>query len=336
MSAALTGFLTGMIGGLGENVKNRKDEAREYFNKQMELASRYALKTNEETKAKMAQSRELINKLKGQGVPSDVIKGIANQNPEDLSMFYDTIADMQVRGVKMNEDVYRNLLKVSNEQGEPTASFVGKMKDPLITNAKADPEAFDADPEGSIWATMLGHNAMAKANKQLENTMLGDFSAAELIRNAGSPDEYDAGAAFNFELAGNLDREAEERLREPKEKSPNYYADIASKFIEFQNEELGKARDQIVLGGGDPYAPGAMDRAKAEAQAKAVETMTSWYPEGDVLAAIRPFLSGQTEEAPAPSEAVGDVPRPASKADYDALPSGTVFIDPKGQRRKKP
>ncbi len=46
--------------------------------------------------------------------------------------------------------------------------------------------------------------------------------------------------------------------------------------------------------------------------------------------------SAGTAAAPTPAGGTGDLPRPQSKAEYDALPPGTKFIVPEGKVRVKP
>jgi hypothetical protein len=47
------------------------------------------------------------------------------------------------------------------------------------------------------------------------------------------------------------------------------------------------------------------------------------------------YIPGKSA-APAASSATDGTAQPKSKAEFDALPSGTEYIDPKGQRRRKP
>jgi hypothetical protein len=49
------------------------------------------------------------------------------------------------------------------------------------------------------------------------------------------------------------------------------------------------------------------------------------------------YTPGQQTAAPQEpaAQATGAIAKPTSKAEFDALPSGTEFIDPKGQRRRK-
>jgi hypothetical protein len=103
----------------------------------------------------------------------------------------------------------------------------------------------------------------------------------------------------------------------------------------------------------DPYAAisrwmltlpeGERTRIQQSVQTSQVRPPESVPPQaggalGDALSLIadKLGLSGGGTAAAQPAPNPGNLPAPRSRSEYDALPPGTIFIDPNGQRRRKP
>lgn len=300
MSKFTDSLLVGFLNGTAENIDRRTKEADDYFARNMELAQKYAMSSREQHMQNMQASKQVVGQLAGAGVPEDVIRNIASQNPQDLQQFYAEITEMQAKGVKLSEmgpDIYRKLITVAKEQGTTPANVLAENGEPLANNMKADPDAFRADPEGSIWSTLLGHNAMQQAQRRLEKTMIGGQSASDIIASGGISDDFDTGGGFNYELAGELTREATEERKPPKEKNPKYFADIAKSFIDFSSEEIETRRAEIIRSGADPAS--SESQIKAEAQAIAVQRLLDFgYPMEDIQTSVGTLTSPNVSPAP--------------------------------------
>lgn len=202
-------FMAGFLGQTANNISERKQEAKDYYDRKMELAWEKAHTFRTQNLEKMNGALQIANQMKQIGVPDDIVMAIANQNPDDLSTFYDTIQDMQMKGVQFTEQTYRDMLQVDSEfnpGNENITSLIQKIYQPLIANATADPESFEFDPKGTIWATMMGYNAMDRANQKLAETeVLPGISAQDILSDTGIANTGVLGShavTFNAPAAG--------------------------------------------------------------------------------------------------------------------------------------
>jgi hypothetical protein len=186
------GFLTGFMDTTARNIGERKDEARDYFNKRMQLAFDNAAIYKTKGREKMTAGIATAKQLKAMGVPDTVIMAVANQNPDDLGGLAETIQKMQLEGVDTSsEDFWNELVPLSQEfstNGESVEGLLRRIHQPLTNNIKSDPEGFRADPKGGIWATMMGYNAMERANQKLAQTeIMPGMSAADALYGTNLP-----------------------------------------------------------------------------------------------------------------------------------------------------
>lgn len=219
MSMFSDGFATGFMGNMAQDIKKKKDEADMFFQEQMQLARTRGLKNRDLTKQVIDGHVMTARQLEQMGVPKDLVMSIAKQNPDDMPAVMETIQNLQRDGVKPDESFYRDLIKTSGDFKAPDedfSTFISNLYAPLRANIKSDTEAFNDDPAGGLWATMMGTNAMGMANQRLEDTILTDgMSAADLLRYSDTPTPNTVGAPvvnIDYGIVGESERAAEEAL----------------------------------------------------------------------------------------------------------------------------
>jgi len=184
-SAAIEGFVTGFAGTLAQGIKERKKEARDYFNKQVEFARTTGLENRNRVRQTVDASIAVARQLEQVGVPREVIMAQVNQNPQGLSDFYNQAEKIRASaGKELSADEWKAIYKVAGDfkaPDEDIATFIARTYDP-IANAAASPD-FQNDPEGSLISTMMGFNAMDQARSELARTDIGNgMTADQLIR----------------------------------------------------------------------------------------------------------------------------------------------------------
>src|SRR5688572_27882582 len=107
--------MPGFFRGAGHGIMERNEEAREYYYRKLVYAFDLAHQFRVENRAKMEGALTVGRQLMAIGVPEDVVISIANQNPDDLQNTYDELQKLQLNGVKMDENAYRQLLQVHGE-----------------------------------------------------------------------------------------------------------------------------------------------------------------------------------------------------------------------------
>lgn len=187
--SALEGFITGFAGKLAEDVTKRKDEARDYFNKQVEYARTTGLENRRRVRQTVDVNLGVAQQLEAAGVPRELIMAQVNMNPAGLGDFYNTAekirAEKEARYQRpLTADEWNSIFKVSGDfkaPDEDLATFITRTYDP-ITSAIQSP-AFEDDPEGSLFASMLGLNAMDRARARLGETVVAEgMTADQLVR----------------------------------------------------------------------------------------------------------------------------------------------------------
>jgi hypothetical protein len=187
--SALEGFITGFAGKLAEDVTKRKDEARDYFNKQVEYARTTGLENRRRVRQTVDANLGIAQQLEAAGVPRELIMAQVNMNPAGLGDFYNTAekirAEKEARYQRpLTADEWNSIFKVSGDfkaPDEDLATFITRTYDP-ITSAIQSP-TFEDDPEGSLFASMLGLNAMDRARARLGETVIAEgMTADQLIR----------------------------------------------------------------------------------------------------------------------------------------------------------
>ncbi len=317
------GFALGFLDSTNEGIEKRKNAAQEYLDKSMATALKYSQSSRGQNKELEEQARQSLGKLRGAGVPDDVIKSISGQNPDELDNFYSQIADMQAKGVKMTPEIYRGLIKVSKEQGTNPTELIRNNKEPLANNMKADPEGFDLDSVGGIWSTLMGYNAMERANAKLENTQMGDKTAADWIRG-GEEDTptFDTGAVLDYEKAGDLVKEANAKDTSLK---PDDLVELRKEHTKIADGIMEDWKSKAIKSGkADMIRNPELRKMAEDAATKQLETMG--YSSEDINKAI--------SSTDMPTES----PEQPSDGDESSLlsPPSPIESRPVGERRKSP
>lgn len=199
------GFVQGLAGQLSTDINTRRQEAKDFFNKQVEIARTTGLENRRRVRNAVSNSVSTARQLNQMGVPKDIIMAVANQNPEDLGTFYEQISRAQAAGIETDEEFFRSFVEVGGSFQAPDEdfqTFFTRMYDPVISNAEANPEAFNSDKKGGIFASMFGLNAMENANAKLGRTEIVDGLTAEQLLQYGDdavPNKVGGDAVVTFD-----------------------------------------------------------------------------------------------------------------------------------------
>lgn len=214
---AIEGFVTGFAGTLAPLILERKKEARDYFNKQVEYARTTGLENRNRAKAAADANLSVARQLEQVGVPRDVVMAQINQNPEGLADFYQNVDKINIQRAEkgmppMSADEWKSLYKVSGNfkaPDEDLATFVSKTYDP-IANAATSP-SFSDNPEGSFWSSMMGFSAMDEARAELGQTTIAEgLTADQLIRYGDVKPQRVGGEAIVTTDYGAIPKEADD------------------------------------------------------------------------------------------------------------------------------
>jgi len=186
MSDFSTGFLTGFANTMADGIKERDKTARDYFEKQYEIATTVGLENHRKVKTAVEGSVKLANQLQQMGVPKEIIMAVASQDPMGLSGFYDDVTGAQAAGVTLDQAFFDDFVTVSKDFQAPDEdfyTFFKKALSPVKSVAQADPEGFKRDRKGGIFSAFLATNPHGRAREQLDETIVIDgLSASELAR----------------------------------------------------------------------------------------------------------------------------------------------------------
>jgi len=186
--SAIEGFLTGFANVAASNILERKKEARDYFNKQVEYARTTGLQNRQRVREQADAALSVARQLEAAGLPREIIIAQINQDPTNLSGFYEQVekirANAAAAGRQLTADDWNAIYKVTGEfkaPDEDLSTVIARTYDP-IANAVADP-SYEEDPEGSLWASMMGYDAMPRAIAELGRTEIAEgLTAEQLIR----------------------------------------------------------------------------------------------------------------------------------------------------------
>lgn len=185
MASAAEGFTRGFAGTLAPIILERKKEAREYFNKQVEYARTTGLQNRQKVKSQADATLSVARQLEQIGVPKEVIMAQVNQDPAGLAEFY-TQAQKINGGANapLTPDQWKDLHDIGGDfkaPDEDLATFIARTYDP-IANATQAP-GFQQDPKGSWLASMMGFSAMDEARTELGQTQIAEgLTADQLIQ----------------------------------------------------------------------------------------------------------------------------------------------------------
>lgn len=177
------GFAQGFFNTLSDNMEVRKTEARDYFNKQVDIARTAGVANRNRVNAAVNESVTIARQLEAMGVPKDIIMAQANMDPASLSILYDQVTKMRsASAVPLDEKAYRSVFELSGDYAAPDedfATFFSKMFNPIVEATNNDPEGFKSNPKGTIWANAFGFNQMDRARAKLAETEVAPGLTAE-------------------------------------------------------------------------------------------------------------------------------------------------------------
>ena len=304
------GFVQGFLGTTAAHIKERKDDADEYFRNQLELARTRGLKNKDMTQQLINSKLTVAKQLQQIGVPPDLVMSIAKQNPDDLEATLDLVQKLQMEGAQLDEPFYRDIIQTSKDYKAPDedmSTFIANLYKPV----RANPEAFNDDREGGLFATMLGTNARQKAMDKLESTIVSDgMSAADLLAYSDSPTPNTVGAptvTIDYGGVGAMERATKKALRETGPLGSDDLGRINKRFDELYEE--AKKKIQTEYNRSDPNnseatfddIPDGETRARVAAAAKLKE---EGYADQDLLQIPRIaqlYEKGDNEEEASPS-----------------------------------
>ena len=192
------GFVTGFADTLATGINDRNKIAQDYFQKQYEIATTVGLQNQRKVEQQVEGSVKLAKQLQQMGVPRNIIMAVASQDPQGLGDFYDMVAGAQQSGVVLDEAFFNDFVTVSKDFQAPDESFesfFGKAFRPVAAAARENPESFQNDRKGGIFAAMVGADPYGRARRQLDETIVVDgLSASDLLQYG---DNYQAPGVAN-------------------------------------------------------------------------------------------------------------------------------------------
>ncbi len=187
MAGALEGFVTGFSGTLAPVILERKKEARDFFNKQVEYARTTGLQNRNRVREASNANLSIARQLEQLGVPRDVIMAQINMDPQGLGAFYESSQKIAAKtGRNLTAEEWASISKVGGDfkaPDEDLATFISRTYDP-IANAVSAP-GFGDDPEGNLIASMMGFSAMDEARAELGRTQIAEGLTAEQLIQYG-------------------------------------------------------------------------------------------------------------------------------------------------------
>lgn len=186
------GFATGFFNKLSEGIDTRTEDARNYFNNQVETARVLGLENRRRSSAMIDESVSIAKRLEAMGVPKDIIMAQANMDPASLGDFYNQADKLRIEsGVTTDDAFWRDIYDLSGTFQAPNEdfnTFFSRMYGPIVEAAREDPEGFEQDRKGSIWAKAFGIGAMDRARDKLATTeVVPGMTAEQAIAQGDTP-----------------------------------------------------------------------------------------------------------------------------------------------------
>ncbi len=285
-SSAAQGFVQGFAGTLAPVILERKKEARDYFNKQVEYARTTGLQNRQRVRQQADATLSIARQLEQIGVPKEVIMAQVNQDPTGLAEFYTQAQKINGQaGTPLTPDQWVDLYDIGGDFKSPDedlATFITRTYDP-IANATQSP-GFQQDPKGSWLASMMGFSAMDEARAELGQTQIAEgLTADQLIQYGDIQPQRIGGTAVVT-----TDQEALKRFIPEDDLSISEATAIAKSA-----EEVVSALDNEA----------AVDGSSGDIETLALEDLRTLYPtvpEERLRGVVRQMMKrrGLLEEAP--------------------------------------
>lgn len=294
------GFIRGFAGTLQKGIETRKEDARNYFNRQLEIAQTTGVQNRQRVQQQVEASTRVAKQLQQVGVPKDIIMSIAASNPENLGAFSQQVADAQAKGIPINEQFFRDFVDVSADYKAPDedfGTFFSRMYEPIASAAQADPEGFKNDQKGSIWAAMLGLHGRERAMDQLAQTEVVDgMSAADLLKYGDNPVPNTQGGptvTFDYAMLGQKEREAAGTDLSIAERNS-----INARIEELASTMSTKAQDNLKLDTSIPENNALLEQEKNRLLYEQLAKEYEGVPGVTTYLTSRLGIEAPTEEAP--------------------------------------
>lgn len=299
-----TGFLTGFMNDQATKISTRKSEAESFFNEQMKMAQKLAIQYKTQNDPRMDAALQTAKQMMAVGVPQSTVMAIVNQNPDDLPTFLETIQKMKMEGVDMsNPDIYDSMLQIDGEfnpGNENVTSLIKRIYDPLTSNAKADPEGFDFDPKGTMWASLLGYNAMEKSYERLaKSEVLPGVSASAVLAMGGQEDRPlphplgDSSVVLDAGVVGDLTRQARSAT-----KGTDFTIAERRAVLDTFNDLVDSELTMLSAPDGADMSP---EERRAEASRRAAAKVIVDFPEALQMTEIGKWINRPETEMPSES-----------------------------------
>lgn len=294
------GFVQGLANQLSTDINTRRDEARNFFNKQVEMARTTGLQNRRRVRQAVEGNVSVARQLNQMGVPKDIIMAVANQDPESLPTFYEQITRAQAAGIQTDEQFFRDFVEVGEgfmAPDEDFHTFFTRMYDPVVSNAESNPDSFNEDKRGGIFASMFGLNAMERANEKLGETEIVDGMTAEQLLQYGDeivPNKIsDAPVTFNY----NTLAERERATKGGDSLSISEINAINTRLEEITAGIIGPLQEEMQIDTEDPEQVAAFE---AEAARRAREVILTEFGSVPGVSEYLDQRLGPVTEAPEP------------------------------------
>jgi hypothetical protein len=211
------GFVTGFANTLADGINDRTKIARDYFQKQYEIATTVGLENHRKVAQQVDVSVKTAKQLQQMGVPKDIIMAVASQDPLGLTDFYSDVARAQEAGIALDQSFFDDFVQVSEGFKAPDEdfyTFFKKALTPIQRAAQADPDGFKRDRKGGIFAAMMGADPYGRAQDKLDNTIVIDGLSASDLAAYGkdyTPSGVEGAPTVTYDYGTVAERKAKEK-----------------------------------------------------------------------------------------------------------------------------
>lgn len=186
MNDLASGFVTGLANSLAGGIEERSKVARDYFQKQYEIATTVGLENHRKVKTAVDGSVKLAKQLQQMGVPKNIIMAVASQDPTSLESFYEDVTSAQAEGVTLDQAFFDDFVTVSEDFKAPDEdfyTFFKKALTPVQATIRANPEGFKKDRKGGFFSAFMAADPYQRAQEKLDETVVIDgLSASDLAK----------------------------------------------------------------------------------------------------------------------------------------------------------
>jgi hypothetical protein len=299
-----------------------------------------------------------------QGDYMGAARTIAAANPEHAHALMQLDADGRQRVQQLGVRGGQVMLSAANMSPEQRGPFMAQHRDEVLAAGLMTPEQFDAfpwsdpSPERTTWYRNEGAQFMGLGELAGSISMMrfGDNEAAVRTTPAGAQIESSTPIPATREETRAAGNDAWTRNHTETEDAFHHRTDMMRLGLQAQElQQQSQTPDRVIggilttLAGGGTLTPG-----QESALSRYVQIGQARTPMGIVLGQNGPGGTGSMDvggggsqggapsggappaAATTPAPTGGNIARPQSQAEYDALPPGALYIDPgDGRQRRK-